>query len=38
MPERSKGVVSSTTIFGFVGSNPTLCICPCGLMDKACDF
>ena len=25
MPERSKGVVSSTTIFGFVGSNPTLC-------------
>lgn len=38
MPERSKGVVSSTTIFGFAGSNPAPCIRPRGLMDMACDF
>ena len=25
MPEWSKGVVSSTTIFGFAGSNPAPC-------------
>ena len=25
MPERSKGSVSSTDVFGLVGSNPTVC-------------